>query len=142
MWRLEIAYELELLVLGIFSPLLAGTPYMPLWYRAMGARIGRRVCLTDGFLMEPDLINIGNNASVEGVLQTHLFEDRVMKLDNVTVRNNCCIGREACVLYGSEMRANSCLGDLSLIMNHEIFLADNSYHGIPAQMIAWKNRQN
>lgn len=133
MWRLEIAYEIELLVLGMFSPMLAGTPYLPLWYRAIGARIGRRVCLTDAFLMEPDLIRLGDHVSVEGALQTHLFEDRVMKLDTVTIQDDCCIGREACVLYGSEMRANSHLGDLSLIMNHEIFLENTSYHGLPAQ---------
>ncbi len=136
MWRLEIAYEIELLVLGIFGPILAGTPYLPLWYRAMGARIGHRACLIEASLMEPDLIRIGDDVSIEGALQTHLFEDRVMKLDTVNIEDRCSIGREATVLYGSEMRANSHLGDLSLIINHETFLENRSYHGLPAQTTA------
>ena len=136
MWRLEIAYEVELLVLEFFSPVLAGTPYLPLWYRAMGARIGRRACLTDAFLMEPDLVTIGNNVSVEGSLQTHLFEDRVMRLGTVIIQDYCSIGREACVLYDSEMKTNSHLGDLSLIMNNETFLENTSYHGLPAENIS------
>ena len=136
MWRLEIAYEVELLVLEFFSPVLAGTPYLPLWYRAMGARIGRRACLTDAFLMEPDHVTIGNNVSVEGSLQTHLFEDRVMRLGTVIIQDYCSIGREACVLYDSEMKTNSHLGDLSLIMNNETFLENTSYHGLPAENIS------
>jgi carbonic anhydrase/acetyltransferase-like protein (isoleucine patch superfamily) len=86
--------------------------------------------------MEPDLVTIGDNVSVEGFLQTHLFEDRVMHLGTVTIQDYCSIGREACVLYGSEMRANSHLGDLSLIMNDETFVENNSYHGLPAENIS------
>lgn len=136
MWRLEIAYEVELLVLGLFSPLLAGTPYLPIWYRAMGARIGERAFLMEAFLMEPDLVSIGKNVSIEGALQTHLFEDRVMRLGTVTIQDECSIGRESSVLYDSEMRANSHLGDLSLIMNNETFVENNSYHGLPAENIS------
>jgi non-ribosomal peptide synthetase-like protein len=133
MWRAEIAYEIELRMMADFSPFVSGTPFLTLWYRALGAHIGRRVCIINGSIMEADLTYIGDHVTLEGFLQTHLFEDRVMKLGKVTIRDNCTIGNEACVLYDSEMGTNSTLGDLSLIMKREIFLENRRYRGLPAE---------
>ena len=135
MWRIELVYEVELLVMTTVGSVLGGTPFLPLWYRAMGARIGKQVCIHEGSLMEADLITIGDHASVEGFLQTHLFEDRIMKLGRVTLGEGCSVGSEGCVLYDSAMGDGSRLGDLSLIMKHETFLPDRKYRGLPAENV-------
>ena len=133
MWRMEIVYEIELMVTSLFGPLLGGTPWLNSWYRLMGATIGSRVCIHHGALMEADLIRIGDNATIEGFLQTHLFEDRVMKLGPVEIEAGCSVGREACVLYHSRMGSESQLLDLSLIMKRETFLPHRQYSGLPAE---------
>jgi non-ribosomal peptide synthetase-like protein len=133
MWRFEIAYEVEGLVMDVMEPLLIGNPLANWWYRAMGAKIGKRVCLLRGFLMEADLITIGDDACVEGVLQTHLFEDRVMKLGNIVIGEGANVGQTSCVLYDSEMGERSSLGDLSLVMKNEMFESNNRYYGLPAE---------
>jgi non-ribosomal peptide synthetase-like protein len=135
MWRMETVYEVEILMLGAYGPLLAGTPWLPVLYRAMGARIGRQVCILGGLVLEGDLTTLGDHASLEGVLQTHLFEDRVMKLGTVRVEEGTSIGSQAYVLYDSRVGAGASLGDLSLIMKHETFLPGRRYRGIPAENV-------
>jgi non-ribosomal peptide synthetase-like protein len=133
MWRMEIAYEIERRIIDFFGAILYGTALYNCWYRLMGAKIDARVCIYDGGLMESDLVNIKKDVSIEGFLQTHLFEDRVMKLGPIDIEHGCSIGSEACALYDSKMGANSALGDLSLIMKNERFLPHRKYIGIPAE---------
>ncbi len=136
MWRMETVYDVEILVSAYYAPLLGGTPWLPLLYRALGARIGRQVCILGGLVLEGDLTTVGDYASVEGVLQTHLFEDRVMKLGTVHVEAGASIGSEAYVLYDSHIGAGASLGDLSLCMKQETFLPGRRYRGLPAENVA------
>lgn len=135
MWRNEITYEVELLVNSTATMLLDGTPWMAVLHRATGAKIGKQVLILQGRLMEADLTEIGDHSAIEGFLQTHLFEDRVMKLGKVIIGDDCTVGRESCVLYDSRMGDRSSLGDLSLIMKRETFLPDHRYRGLPAENV-------
>jgi non-ribosomal peptide synthetase-like protein len=136
MWRMEIAYEVEQVVTSYFGPVFAGTPYLNLFYRAMGAQIGRRVYAEPMAFMEADLCTVGDHVSLEGFTQTHLFEDRVMKLGRVVIEEGCSIGANSCVLYNSRMGAGSALGDLSLILKNETFPPNGRYRGMPAERVA------
>ncbi len=135
MWRSEVAYEIELFVMSSFGEAFGGTPLMSWWYRAKGTQIGKAVCIFGGVVMEADLTTIGDYTCVEGFLQTHLFEDRVMKLGEVRIGSDCTVGNESCVLYSSEMGDCSSLADLSLIMKSETFLPNHHYRGIPAENV-------
>jgi serine acetyltransferase len=59
-----------------------------------------------------DLIDIGDEASIgsDAVLQTHLFEDRVMKMDFVRVAKRASVGAAAVVLYDTEVGEGARLG--------------------------------
>ena len=61
--------------------------------RCSAPSIGRRTWIGTTYLTEFDLVEIGDDAMVgrEVSLQTHLFEDRVMKMS--TVRSARCNGR-------------------------------------------------
>jgi non-ribosomal peptide synthetase-like protein len=135
MWRMETVYDVEILVNSYYAPLLSGTPWLPVFYRAMGARIGRQVCILGGLVLEGDLTTVGDHANLEGVLQTHLFEDRVMKLGTVHIGAGASIGTEAYVLYDSHVGANASLGDLSLCMKRETLLPAHCYRGLPAENV-------
>ncbi len=93
------------------------------------------MCILGGLVLEGDLTTVGDHSSLEGVLQTHLFEDRVMKLGTVRVEESASIGSEAYVLYDSRVGAGASLGDLSLIMKHETFLPGRRYRGLPAENV-------
>jgi acetyltransferase-like isoleucine patch superfamily enzyme len=68
-------------------------------------------------------------------VQTHLFEDRVMKMSEVRIENNCSVGAMSLVLYDTRMQEGSSLGDLSLLMKNEQLPAHTRWEGIPARPV-------
>ncbi|CCB71675.1 Non-ribosomal peptide synthetase modules (plasmid) [Streptantibioticus cattleyicolor NRRL 8057 = DSM 46488] len=115
--------------------LLTGTPFLPVALRGFGARIGRRVWLGTTYLTEFDLVRVGDDAAVGFAvsLQTHLFEDRVMKMSQVTVGPGASVGARSVVLYDSVVGAGVRLGALSLVMKGEHLTRDTDWRGIPAE---------
>ncbi|TKA08094.1 Pls/PosA family non-ribosomal peptide synthetase [Actinacidiphila oryziradicis] len=117
---------------------LVGTPFLPLVLRGFGARIGRGTWIGTTFLTEFDLVVVGDDAAVGmGVsLQTHLFEDRVMKMSVVTVQVGASVGTRAVVLYDAVVGERVRLGALSLLMKGERLTPGTSWRGIPAEGVA------
>ena len=64
------------------------------WLRALGARIGRGVWCETYWLPESDLVRLGDGATVNRgcVVQTHLFHDRIMSMDAVTLDAGATLG--------------------------------------------------
>lgn len=116
---------------------LTGTPYLPMMLRWFGVRMGRRVWIATTFLTEFDLVRVGDDAAVgPGVsLQTHLFEDRVMKMSTVTVGAGATVGTRAVVLYDAVVGDGAELAALSLLMKGDVLPADTHWQGIPAQAV-------
>src|SRR5690606_23926832 len=80
--------------------LVIGTPFLPPLLRLFGTRIGKRTWIGTTYLTEFDLVTIDDHATVgRGVsLQTHLFEDRVMKMSTVHIGAGATVGDRAIVL--------------------------------------------
>jgi non-ribosomal peptide synthetase-like protein len=137
-WRTELITGLyESMVVGGCLDFLLGTPFAPIILRLLGMRIGKGVYIDTTDFTEFDLISIGDNVILDRncTLQTHLFEDRVMKMERVRLENNCQIGTAAVVLYDSLLAANVCLHPMSLIMKGERLPAATSWEGIPASRV-------
>jgi hypothetical protein len=135
-WRTELVSSLhENLADSWLLRLMAGTPFVPLYFRLLGARIGRRVCMESTWLTEYDLVHIGDEAQLNAdcTIQTHLFEDRVMKMDHIDIGPGCSVGMDSVVLYDSRMERGSVLGDLSLLMKGETLPAGTRWEGSPAR---------
>jgi non-ribosomal peptide synthetase-like protein len=134
-WRLELANALyEFLAAPLALSALQGTPLLPGYLRLLGARIGGRTYMeTTGFL-EWDLVEIGDRAALNSdcVVQTHLFEDRVLKASRLRIGADCVVGTQSVVLYDSEMEDGARLDALSLLMKGETLRADTAWAGIPA----------
>ncbi|MGC9667868.1 Pls/PosA family non-ribosomal peptide synthetase [Planosporangium sp. 12N6] len=118
--------------------LLVGTPFLPPVLRWFGVRIGRRTWIGTTYLTEFDLVEIGDDASVgpDVSLQTHLFEDRVMKMSKVTIGTGAAIGTRAIVLYDAVVGDDVSLGSLSLLMKGEHLTPGSRWRGIPAQGVS------
>ncbi|WP_424861286.1 Pls/PosA family non-ribosomal peptide synthetase [Streptomyces sp. MMS24-I29] len=116
---------------------LIGTPYLPVVLRLFGAQVGRGTWIATTFLTEFDLVRIGDDAAIglRASLQTHLFEDRVMKMSTVTVENGASIGTRAVVLYDSVVGEGVRLDALSLLMKGERLAPGTSWRGIPAESV-------
>ncbi len=135
-WRNELINALHEHLAGPFLVgLLTGTPFLAWYLRLLGAKIGRRVYLETMDFSEFDLARIGDEAALNSdcTVQTHLFEDRVMKMSHVDIGAQCSVGASSLVLYDTRMEGRSQLGPLSLLMKGETLPAGTTWAGIPAQ---------
>src|ERR1019366_6691197 len=76
---------------------LEGTLLLNWFLRAMGMRIGRNVVLGTGFayIIDHDMLAFEDGATVNCQFQAHTFEDRVLKIDHVTIRQDATVGNAA-----------------------------------------------
>lgn len=137
-WRTELVtatYE-NLVVANLLEP-LRGTPWIGLYLRAMGAKVGKRCYIDTTDLTEHDLVTIGDDVALNDYagLQTHLFEDRVMKVGAIKVGDRATIGSLAIVLYDAEVGADAQLGDLSVVMKGETLPDGTNWEGSPARIV-------
>ncbi len=94
-WRLEFVNALfEFLATPIGLEALRGTPLLPWYLRLLGCRIGRGVYIDSTGFLEFDLVDVGDRAILnkDCILQTHLFEDRVLKGSRLRIGADCEIG--------------------------------------------------
>ncbi len=115
-----------------------GTPFMAWWLRALGSRIGRRVVLGISFaqIVDPDMLVIGDDATVSCLLQLHSFEDRVLKIAPSRIGARCTVGHNAVLLYGADIGDGARVEDGSVVMKHETLLPDQYYVGCPTRPAA------
>jgi non-ribosomal peptide synthetase-like protein len=135
-WRNELVTALHENLTDLFLvDKLKGTPFIAWFFRLLGAKIGKRPFIDTTCFTEYDLVDIGDDVALndEATVQTHLFEDRVMKMSNVHIGDRCSVGALSLVLYDTTMHAGAELGDLSLLMKNEQLPAGTHWEGIPAR---------
>jgi non-ribosomal peptide synthetase-like protein len=114
---------------------LEGTLLLTAYLRAMGMRIGRDVVLGPGFaqVVDPDMLELGDGSTVSALFQAHTFEDRVLKIDRVTIRAGATVGSGAVLLYGADVGEGTRVAPHSVVMKREVLLPGRSYEGCPTR---------
>lgn len=114
---------------------LEGTLLLAWFLRATGMRIGKRVVLGPGFsqVVDPDMIQIDDDATVHALFQAHTFEDRLLKIDRVRIRARATVGSGAVVFYGVDIGEGVSVAPQSVIMKRERLTAGGHYEGCPSR---------
>ena len=136
-WRNDVVNALyETSAAAAMTPFM-GTPFISTCLRMMGCKVGRWVFLETTLFSEFDLVEIGDSAALNlgATIQTHLFEDRVMKSDHLKIGPECSVGNMAVVLYATEMQRGSTLGALSVLMKGEVLPPFSHWAGIPTRPV-------
>src|SRR5581483_4569487 len=125
-------YE-TLAVPNLLDP-LRGAPLLPWALRLLGVRIGRGVYLNTTDFTEFDCVRIGDGAELNAWSgpQTHLFEDRVMKIGLVDIGARAVVGARTTILYGAEVGEGAELGPLTLVAKGERVPPFTRWEGSPA----------
>ena len=136
-WRNEFINSIsENLVYPFFESMFLGTPFAPVYFRIMGSKIGKKVFMETTEITEFDLVKIGDESALNFgcTIQTHLFEDRVMKMSDINIGKACTIGSLSVILYDTKMHDHSLLHGLSLIMKGETLPKNTCWQGSPCQL--------
>lgn len=117
-----------------FLNYLRGTPFLPFFLRLLGSNIGKQVYMDTTDLTEFDCVSIGDRAELNSFSgpQTHLFEDRVMKIGHVRIGSDVTMSTRSVVLYNAEVGNNAVLGPLTLVMKGEKIPARSAWIGSPS----------
>jgi non-ribosomal peptide synthetase-like protein len=133
-WRSEfVTSTYEALVAPTFTNKLVGTPYLAMCFRLLGVKIGKRVTLLHNDMTEYDMITLGDESvlNANSGCQTHLFEDRVMKIAYVTLGKRAVLKSYSICLPGSHVQEGGQVGSLSLVMKGETVPAGQAWEGAP-----------
>jgi non-ribosomal peptide synthetase-like protein len=135
-WRSEaITSTYEALSIPFLLEYMQGTPWLPLLMRLLGVKTGKRVWMNTTDITEFDMVTIGDDAALNADCgpQTHLFEDRVMKVGAVKIGARSSIGAGTIILYDSEVGDDTKIEALSLVMKGERLAPATEWTGSPVR---------
>ncbi|MEO7753490.1 MAG: Pls/PosA family non-ribosomal peptide synthetase [Terracoccus sp.] len=133
-WRNEVVDTFVEMVAGPwFAWTATGTPAINVWLRSLGAHIGHGVWCETYWLPEADLVRLGEGVTVNRgcVLQTHLFHDRIMALDTVTLGAGATLGPNGVILPAAAIEPGATVGPGSLVLRGESVPASSRWTGNP-----------
>ncbi|QLL07272.1 Pls/PosA family non-ribosomal peptide synthetase [Mycobacterium vicinigordonae] len=138
-WRNELADTfVETVAAPWFARAAAGTPALNLWLRGLGAAIGRGVWCETYWLPEADLVTLGAGSTVNRgcVVQTHLFHDRIMRMDTVVLEPGSTLGPHCVALPAARLGAGASVGPASLVVRGDEVPGSTRWQGNPVR--PWK----
>ncbi len=96
---------------------ITGTPLASVYLRCLGARVGKNVLIESLEIDCPDLLDIGNDCSLENSSWIHAAEVAYgqLHLRSVKIEDGCSIGVRAGLSGGATMQRGSSLRDLTCI---------------------------
>ena len=119
--------------------LLTGTHYAVLYFRALGARIGRDCALFAGGLpglvfTEPDLLTLGERVAVDDAsLVCHVNSRGVFDLNPLVVGDRSVLRSGSRLLSGAVMGKDAVLLEHTLVMAGDVVDAGSACQGWPAE---------
>ncbi len=133
-WRDEMINSLQEHLAGTwFLHTALGTPLMSAYLRAMGARVGRNVWFESMAITECDQVDLADDVTVNrsAVVQTHLFQDRLLRIGPAKLGAGSTLGPGCVVLPETILGEGCCVFGSSVVMRGESLPAHTRWHGAP-----------
>lgn len=118
--------------------MLTGTSWIVLYFRALGANIGKDCALfANGrpslMFTEPDLITLGDRVVVDDAsVVAHINTRGKFDLNRLEIGDRCVLRSGSRLLSGATMEQDSCLLEHTLIMGGDVVEARRTMQGWPA----------
>jgi acetyltransferase-like isoleucine patch superfamily enzyme len=131
------------LVRYTFLPFVTLTPIGPIFLRAMGMRIGRRVFINTELISDPCLIRIGDDAVIGGAVHlfAHFGGGGHLTIAPVEIGDRATIG------LGATVMGDVVVGADAVVLPHSVLLpgsrvgAGETWGGVPARPLSEKTRE-
>jgi non-ribosomal peptide synthetase-like protein len=135
-WRDEVLNTCQEQLAGAWLMSMAiGTPLVPAYLRAMGARVGKGVWFETLAITEFDLVTLGDSCAVNrgACVETHLFHDRLLNMGPAVLGAGSTLGPSSAVLPDTVLGEGCSVGARSVVLRGEHLPALTSWHGAPVQ---------
>ena len=133
-WRDEIVNTCQEQLAGAWLlRSAAATPIVSIYLRMQGATVGRDVWFEPLTVTEFDVAELGDGCVVNrnGVVETHLFHDRLMRIGPSKLGAGATLGPAAAVLPDTTVGEHCTIGARSVVMRGERLPARTRWHGAP-----------
>lgn len=141
--RWAFVNALFLVVSVTFMDFILLTPFCNLFYRLMGAKMGKNVQINSKNVADVSLLEIGDCSVIGGnaTVICHSFERGKLKLRRVKIGKDVVVGLNSVILPGAE------IGDKSIIAAGAVLLKDTKvragevFFGVPAESVKERHKE-
>lgn len=128
-------FFLNALVQGVkafFMDFMLLTPFASLFYRMMGARLGRNVQLNSKNVADISLLEIGDNSVIGGnaTVIGHIFERKGLRLKKVKIGANVVVGLNSVIMPGVEIGDHAIVAAGAIVPKDTVIAPRTVYTGI------------
>ncbi len=120
-----------------FMDFMRLTPLLPMYYRLMGAKIGKRVQINTKGLADVSMIEIGDDTVLGGdaVVLGHLAEGGKLKLRKTRIGCNVTVGLGSVVMPGCQIGDGAMIAARSVLLKGTLVPPRALFAGMPAKEI-------
>jgi len=136
-WRWASYNALTLLLRFSFIHWIRLTPFLPLYHRLMGARIGARVQINTAVMADQNLITIGDDTVIGGdvTLVAHSAERGRLVTAPVIIGREVTIGIMAVILPGCTIGDGAVIAAGAVLSKHARVGPGEVWAGVPARRV-------
>lgn len=108
---------LHVLSMYLVMPYISGTIWSRLFYKILGAKLGKNVFLNSNLISDAYLLEVGDNVVVGGgaSVSCHIFEGDKLILGKIKIGSNSLIGADSYVMPGATIGNNCNVGIKAII---------------------------
>jgi len=107
-----------------------------IFYRLLGAKIGKNVIINSTCIYDPHLIEIGDNSIIGGdvALICHSAEGDKLIIDRIKIGKNVSIGQYTTILPGAVIEDGAIIGAMSLVPKNKR-ISEGVWGGVPVRRL-------
>lgn len=132
MLKWMMASALTITVRFFFMDFMLLTPFSALFYKLMGAKLGRNVQINSTRVGDIPMLEIGDNTVIGGnaTVIAHLFEKKGLVLKKTKIGKNVIIGLNSIVMPGCEIGDSAVIAAGAVVPKDTVVEAGSIYFGV------------
>lgn len=114
---------------------LIGTPLIAIYYRLLGARIGRNCHIGTNGIHVYDLFTLGDDSALgaESKLTGYVVEDGWLKIGAIDIGERCYVGARCVIGLNTQIENNVVIEEMSMVPDNVLLSQSLYYAGSPAR---------
>ena len=116
----------------IFLDFMLLTPFCALFYKLMGAKLGKNVQINSTRVGDISMLEIGDNSVIGGnaTVICHSFEKKGLHVEKVKIGKNVIVGLNSIILPGAEIGDNAVIAAGAVVPKNTKIEPNTVYYGI------------